>query len=121
MKKLSYLAVAAFAALCMSCQQSADSCINDMKSFVENVEKECADFTEADWEKSAAKFEKLIEKASQCEDLTNEQSQEIAKIKGQYAGVVLKQGGRELMNNVNKELEKAGKQLEGLIKGLGEE
>ena len=92
MKNLFYVALMAIAVMFTSCQQSKEDYIKEFKSFVTEVSEECADYTDAQWENTAKEFEALVKQAEKYEDLTTEETLELAAIQTQYAGIQAKKG-----------------------------
>ena len=120
MKKLFFtLLIAAFALT--ACKPSAERYISDLKNFVEKVAEEGSDYTAEQWEKVSQEFEKLVQKAQELENLTDEQKKEILKLQAKFNGAAVKKGFDKLMKDAGKELEKAGEAIEGFLEGLKEE
>ena len=97
-----------------SCQQSTEDYVKEVKNFVEGVVEDVDELSEEDWEGLDKKFEKLIKKADKFEEFTTEQSMELVKLQGQYAGVKVKSGAKSMM----KGLKKGQKAMEGLFEGM---
>ena len=100
MKKFFYVAVMALMVLMTACQQSKEDYIKEFKAFVNEVSEECADYTEADWEDAAKEFEALVKQAEKYEDLTTEETLEIAAIQTRYAGLQAKKGINKVIDGV---------------------
>ena len=79
MKKIFYVALMAMMVMMTACQQSKEDYIKEFKSFVHEVSEECADYTDAQWENAAKEFEALVKQAEKYEDLTTEETLELAK------------------------------------------
>lgn len=120
MKKLLFLLLAGLFVF-SSCQPSAENYIGDMKDLIEEVMEEGGDYTAEQWEKVSQEFEKLVQKAQELENLTDEQKKEILKLQAKFNGVAVKKGFDKLMKDAGKELEKAGEAIEGFLEGLKEE
>lgn len=100
MKKFFYLALAVMMIMMTACQQSKEDYIKEFKSFVNEVSEECADYTDAQWENAAKEFEALVKQAEKYEDLTAEETLELAAIQAQYAGIQAKKGINKVIDGV---------------------
>lgn len=92
----------------------AKSHVDELKEFVEKVEKEGGSYTKEQWQKANEELSELLEKLDSYEDMTPEELQEVARLQGQYAAKAFKEQAGETM-------EKAGALLNGLMQGLTEE
>ena len=100
MKKMFYLVFVAMMVMMTACQQSKEDYIKEFKSFVHEVSEECADYTDAQWENTAQEFEALVKQAEKYEDLTTEETLELAAIQAQYAGIQAKKGINKVIDGV---------------------
>ena len=100
MKKMFYLVFVAMMVMMTACQQSKEYYIKEFKSFVHEVSEECADYTDAQWENAAKEFEALVKQAEKYEDLTAEETLELAAIQAQYAGIQAKKGINKVIDGV---------------------
>lgn len=100
MKKLFYVAMLAIMVMMTACQQSKEDYIKEFKSFVEEVSEECTDYTEEQWEDAAKEFEALVKQAEKYEDLTVEETMEIAAVQAKYAGLQAKKGINKVIDGV---------------------
>ena len=100
MKKMFYLVFVAMMVMMTACQQSKEDYIKEFKSFVHEVSEECADYTDAQWENAAKEFEALVKQAEKYEDLTAEETLELAAIQAQYAGIQAKKGINKVIDGV---------------------
>ena len=100
MKKMFYLVFVAMMVMMNACQQSKEDYIKEFKSFVHEVSEECADYTDAQWENAAKEFEALVKQAEKYEDLTTEETLELAAIQAQYAGIQAKKGINKVIDGV---------------------
>ena len=100
MKKMFYLVFVAIMVMMTACQQSKEDYIKEFKSFVHEVSEECADYTDAQWENTAKEFEALVKQAEKYEDLTTEETLELAAIQAQYAGIQAKKGINKVIDGV---------------------
>ena len=100
MKKMFYLVFVAMMVMMTACQQSKEDYIKEFKSFVHEVSEECADYTDAQWENAAKEFEALVKQAEKYEDLTTEETLELAALQAQYAGIQAKKGINKVIDGV---------------------
>ena len=85
-------------------------------ALAEKVEKNGDKFTEEQWEKVNAEYDKLVEKFNQeGEKLSDEQRQEISSAMGRYQGAVLKAGIKQIGSALDEAVEGA----KGFLEGLG--
>ena len=83
-----------------ACQQSKEDYIKEFKSFVTEVSEDCADYTNADWEKAVKEFEALVKQAEQYEDITAEEAVELAAVQAKLAGLKAKKGINKVIDGV---------------------
>ena len=114
MKKYIVIALWALAALSIGACQSKSSRIDDLKDFVEDIQKDSEDFTSEQWEKANERFSQLLDKINSYEDLSEDELKEVAKLQGQYAATVFKNSGKAIME----QMEKAGAVLDGFFEGM---
>ena len=100
MKKIFYVALMAMVIMMTACQQSKQDYIKEFKSFVNEISEECADYTDADWEDAAKEFEALVEQAEEYEDLTVEETMELAAVQAKYASLQAKKGINKVIDGV---------------------
>ena len=96
--------------MCLSSCESK-SRVEELKDFVEKVQKEGSSYTEKQWKEANEEFSKLLDKLNEYEDMTPEEIQEIAKLQGEYAAKAFKE-------QAGKAMEKAGAALDGFMQGL---
>lgn len=114
MKKYILLALLTAGIFCLTSCQSKSSRIDDLKEFVEDIQKDSKDYTQEQWEKANEKFGQLLEKINSYDDLSEEELKEVAKLQGQYAATVFKNSGKAIME----QMEKAGIALDGFLEGI---
>lgn len=100
--------------LSLSACQSKSSRIDDLKDFVEEIQKDGEDYTQEQWEKANKKFSQLLDKINSYKDLSEDELKEVAKLQGQYAATVFKNSGKAIME----QMEKAGAVLDGFLEGV---
>ena len=100
--------------LSLSACQSKSSRIDDLKDFVEEIQKDGKDYSQEQWEKANEKFSQLLDKINSYEDLSEDELKEVAKLQGQYAATVFKNSGKAIME----QMEKAGAALDGFLEGV---
>jgi len=114
MKKYILLVLLTAGIFCLTSCQSKSSRIDDLKEFVEDIQKDSKDYTQEQWEKANEKFSELLEKINSYDDLSEEELKEVAKLQGQYAATVFKNSGKAIME----QMEKAGIALDGFLEGI---
>ena len=100
MKKMLYLVMMAMMVMMTACQQSKEDYIKEFKSFVNEVSEDCAEYTDADWEKAAKEFESLVKQADKYEDITTEEAVELAAVQAKFAGLQAKKGLNKVIDGV---------------------
>lgn len=109
--------LAAASLLCLGgCGQQ--SRVDELKDFVEKVQKEGSDYTEKQWKEVNDEFSKLLDKLNNYKDLSPEEMKEIAKYQAEYATAAFKEHAGKFMQEADKTLEQAGAALEGTLEGL---
>lgn len=114
MRKYIIISLWALATLSIGACQSKSSRINDLKDFVEEIQKESEDYTNEQWEKANERFGQLLDKLNSYDDLSQEELEEMARLQGQYAATVFKHSGKAIME----QMEKAGAVLDGFFEGM---
>lgn len=114
MKRITlFLMMAAVALLAVSCKETLPKRFD---SFVNKVEKNCASYSEDDWNKANTKFEELVNefnenRSSYSQEELNRINADIAK----YVGLVTSSGINNAINAVNGFI----KQIPSFMEGLG--
>ena len=108
------IALWALTTLSIGACQSRSSRIDDLKDFVEEIQKDGKDYSQEQWEKANEKFSQLLDKINSYEDLSEDELKEVAKLQGQYAATVFKNSGKAIME----QMEKAGAALDGFLEGV---
>ena len=114
MRKYIVIALWALTTLSIGACQSKSSRIDDLKDFVEEIQKDGKDYSQEQWEKANEKFSQLLDKINPYEDLSEDELKEVAKLQGQYAATVFKNSGKAIME----QMEKAGAALDGFLEGV---
>lgn len=114
MRKYIVIALWALTTLSIGACQSKSSRIDDLKDFVEEIQKDGKDYSQEQWEKTNEKFSQLLDKINSYEDLSEDELKEVAKLQGQYAATVFKNSGKAIME----QMEKAGAALDGFLEGV---
>ena len=84
--------------------------------FVGYVEKRCDKFSEDDWKKASAQFEKLVDEYTQNRSSYNaDQQKQIRSAITKYVGLAAKSGIKSAVDAVNGVIE----QLPSLLEGIG--
>lgn len=113
MKKITlFLMMAALVLLAVSCKETLPKRFD---SFVNKVEKNCASYSEEDWNKANDQFSKLVDefnenKNSYSQEEQNQINDDIAK----YLGLVAKSGINTAIDAVNGLINQIPSFLEGL-------
>jgi outer membrane protein assembly factor BamD (BamD/ComL family) len=100
MKKIFYVALMLMMVAMTACQQSKEDYIKEFKSFVNEVSEDCGEYTDADWADVAKEFEALVKQAEKYDDLTVEETMELAAIQTKYAGLQAKKGINKVIDGV---------------------
>lgn len=116
MRKYIVIALWALTTLSIGACQSKSSRIDDLKDFVEEIQKDGKDYSQEQWEKANEKFSQLLDKINSYEDLSEDELKEVAKLQGQYAATVFKNSGKAIME----QMEKAGAALDGFLEGVNQ-
>jgi len=111
MKKMFMAALLGGASLLCLGSCESKSRVDELKEFVEKVEKEGSSYTEEQWEEVNEEFSKMLDKLNEYEDMTPEELQEVAKLQGEFAAKAFKE-------QAGKAMEKAGAMLDGFMQGL---
>ena len=114
MRKYIVIALWALTTLSIGACQSKSSRIDDLKDFVEEIQKDGKDYSQEQWEKANEKFSQLLDKINSYEDLSEDELKDVAKLQGQYAATVFKNSGKAIME----QMEKAGAALDGFLEGV---
>lgn len=118
MKKLFCMLLVALWVLA-SCKPAGERYVDELKSFVEKIVAEGDEYTSEKWEEVNRQYDELMKKAEQLKDLTDEQKEEIARLRGKYSGTVVKKGFDSLMDKAGETLNEAGNAIGGFLEGLG--
>ena len=89
------------------------STINDLESLVIKVEREHETFTEEEWSEVSMTYSE-IERVIANYEYSDEQLKEIGRLKGKYLGYQTQHS----MNNMEKQIKNAAKEVEGAIEGF---
>ena len=124
MKRIIALMLAALCALLFAASCDRLSIPGRMEALAAAVEKNGANYTQDQWEKSNEKFDKLYQEYQEKKgSLTQDEIKRFRTASGQYVKAAVKAG----VNSVSSSIEEIGEQLPGLfeeigdfIKGLGE-
>ena len=100
MKKMFYMVLMAMMVMMTACQQSKEDYIKEFKSFVNEVSEDCAEYTDADWDKAVKEFEALVKQAEKYEDITTEEAVELAAVQAKFAGLKAKKGINKVIDGV---------------------
>lgn len=93
----------------------AQMAVNDLRSLVEETEKEYTEYTAEEWEEAINEFSR-ISKEMEKHHYSKEELKEIGRLKGQMYATMTKQS----MGEVGNMLKSFGHQLQGGIEGFME-
>ena len=117
---LSFFLVAVLALSLSSCAKwQAQHQINALESLIEKVEKKGDSFTKQDWAEVSQKYDEICAKMNQCE-YTDEQTQEIVRLKARYYTVCAKKAFGNAGGLLNGLLNTVGGAIDGVLDGLSE-
>ena len=113
MKKVTlFLMMAALVLLAVSCKETLPKRFD---SFVNKVEKNCASYSENDWDKANSEFEKLVEEFNENKNsYSQEEQNQINADMAKYIGLVAKSGINTAIDAVNGFINQIPSFLEGL-------
>ena len=116
MKKLtSFLLVVILALTMTSCaDMMAKRQISKLESLVERVEQKGADYTNQQWSDVSAEYDRICDKMAQYK-YTDEQLQEIGRLKGRYYAARVKNAGG-LFNGLFQQMSGV---VDGILDGVG--
>ena len=88
---------------------------NRIDNYVNEVENNCSNWTDEDWERSQSEYEKLLEEyETNYDSYSQEERDAIDKAIGRYTGLLVRQGIEE----TGKILKDFGERLPSLIDGF---
>lgn len=114
MKKLFVLLLAS-AALLSACKSDKDSAKESLNALYEDVQANGDSYTDADWHKFLVEYQRTDSILGCCE-LTDEERQEVGRVKGKCAAYLLKAKAKE----AGSKLKEAGQELKGMVEGFVE-
>jgi cell shape-determining protein MreC len=113
MKKTAFfLFVALVLSIFISCATTSRK-FNEMRNICEKIEGNY-EFTEAEFEKTNARFFEMVDKL-ESSNLSNEEQEELAQLKGRYVGAVTAKATKSLKNILSDEL---GNLFKGFVEGV---
>ena len=90
------------------------------EAFVDRVENHYSAYSEKDWQKTSAKFEKLMKEYDKAySDLSKYDRERIDKAIGRYRAIVVKSGVNSAIEKFNAMISSASSLVKGFIDGLG--
>ena len=99
----------------LSSEFHLESEILEHANYVNEVENNCSNWTEDDWERSQSEYEKLLEEYQKNYDsYSQEERDAINKAIGRYTGLLVRQGIEE----TGKLLKDFGERLPSLLEGF---
>ena len=99
--------------LVLSCSSSS-SPSEQLNSYLDAVEQECASYTYSDWERMEVEFEEMLADIEEnYDDMTPEERAEVMKAVGRYCGMAAKKGIQETATEIQKILDGLPSFIEG--------
>ena len=121
MKKItSFLLVVGLIFTITSCaKMQAKHQIRSLESLTEKVEKKGDLFTRQDWTEVSREYDEICTKMNQCE-YTNEQLQEIGRLKGRFYAACTKKAFNSAGGLLNGLFQQAGGAIDGFMESMSE-
>ena len=91
--------------------------IKNLEKFTAKVEQEYQNYSQADLEKSQAKFEKYVAKVEK-KKLTGDETSHVNQLKGECKGYFAQAKARMILQDFNDAVEEAGDEVKGVIESL---
>lgn len=110
--------VLVFFLLC-SCNRE-ESTLSEYRSFAKELKVKSSNYTEDDWNDVIKNYEKLEQKATQCE-FSQKEKKELNKLRGQCAAYMLKAIAKQTKSHMEDAMEQFSDMAEGFNEALGEE
>lgn len=119
-KITSFLLVVVLTFTVSSCAKwQAKHQIHSLESLTEKVEKKGDSFTKQDWAEVSEEYDEICAKINQC-DYTDEQLQEIGRLKGRYYAACTKHAFNAAGGLLNSFLQQAEGAIDGFMEGISE-
>ena len=110
--------VLVFFLLC-SCNRE-ESTLSEYRSFAKELKVNSSNYTEDEWNNVIKKYEKLEQKATQCE-FSQKEKKELNRLRGQCAAYMLKAIAKQTKSHMEDAMEQFSDMAEGFNEALGEE
>lgn len=119
MKKItSFLLVAVLALSMASCaKMQAKHQMHALESLTERVEKKGDSFTKQDWTEVSQEYDEICAKMNECE-YTQEQMQEIGRLKGRFYAACTKKAINNAGGLLNGLMNSVGGAIDGFMEGM---
>ncbi|MCR5070206.1 MAG: hypothetical protein K6A78_10525 [Prevotella sp.] len=114
MKKLLFCAMLAIAGIGFTSCDQKQSAIDDLRTFAEDLQQNSDQFDEKAWDEATDEYQKLVDRLEKYE-YTDEERKEIGRLKARC----YKEMGKAAVQQVEKELKNAAKEIEGALEELG--
>ena len=122
MKYFKLLCMGVAMVLFSACGSSPKECVDELNSRLDEVEKECANYSEEDWADTTKDIEELISQLeSNSEEMTQEERADALKAIGRYYGLSAKQGLKEAADVASEALKSLPALIEGFTGAFEEE
>lgn len=118
MKRLLIYLLTAFISLCLltACDKKQHA-IDNLRDFVENVEKKAPEYTEKDWIEADKKYDELIIEIEKYR-YSGEESKQIGVLKGRYSGIKTKNKVTKFLEDIDNATQEFKGVLEGFTEGI---
>ena len=110
------VAVVVLAIVLLVCSSKSHK-IKNLEKFTAQVEQEYQNYSQADLEKSQAKFEKYVAKVEK-KKLTGDETSHVNQLKGECKGYFAQAKARMILQDFNDAVEEAGDEVKGVIESL---
>ncbi|MCR4827248.1 MAG: hypothetical protein K5882_09930 [Bacteroidales bacterium] len=110
------VAVVVLAVVLLVCSSKSHK-IKNLEKFTAQVEQEYQNYSQADLEKSQAKFEKYVAKVEK-KKLTGDETSHVNQLKGECKGYFAQAKARMILQDFNDAVEEAGDEVKGVIESL---
>lgn len=113
MKKYLFICLTFAMVFSFTACDSSQTAINDLETLLHEIETNYQSYTEEDWENMSLSYSAIEEELAKHE-YTDEELKEIGCLKGKYLGYQTQHS----MNNMEKQIKNAAKEVDGAIEGF---
>ena len=119
MKTCRVLTIVLVVFILCSCNRE-ESTLSEYRSFAKELKVNSSNYTEDEWNNVIKKYEKLEQKATQCE-FSQKEKKELNRLRGQCAAYMLKAIAKQTKSRMEDAMEQFSDMAEGFNEALGEE